>query len=176
MTTPSTTRSATRSARWPRAELESAFRHYQDEVDRIAGAGDWARFADLFTEDATYVEHAYGTFTGRAEIRAWITRTMAAFPGSQMPRFPIAWHVVDEERGRIVCEVWNEMSDPGDGRAHGAGNLTILTYAGEGLWAGEEDVYNPATFLRATRAWCRAARDHGRMTPEAEAWLEAFGE
>ena len=157
------------------AELESAFRDYQDEVDRIAGTGDWSRFADLFTEDATYVEHAYGRFEGREEIRRWITRTMAAFPGSEMPHFPITWHVVDEERGRIVCEVYNEMHDPGDGAEHGASNITILTYAGGGLWSGEEDVYNPATFLRATARWCRVAREHGRTTPEAEAWMEMFG-
>lgn len=163
------------AAPWPRAEIESAFLRYQEEVDRIAGSGDWSHFADLFTEDATYVEHAYGTFRGREEIRAWIVRTMTTFPGSAMPHFPILWHLVDEERGRVVCEVWNALDDPGDGERHGASNLTILTYAGDGRWSGEEDVYNPATFLRATKKWCRAAREHGRMTTEAEAWLGMFG-
>jgi ketosteroid isomerase-like protein len=157
-----------------REELESAFQDYQDEVDRIAGSGDWARFADLFTEDATYVEHAYGRFNGREEIRAWITRTMGDFPGSAMPHFPITWYVVDEARGRIVCEVLNEMPDPGDGQQHGASNITILTYAGEGRWSCEEDVYNPATFLRATKKWCHVAREHGRTTPESEAWMGMF--
>ncbi len=160
---------------YSRQELESAFVRYQEEVDRIAGSGDWAHFADLFTEDATYVEHAYGRFHGREEIRTWIVRTMTAFPGSEMPHFPILWHVVDEERGRIVCEVWNEMHDPGDGAGHGASNITILTYGGDGLWSGEEDVYNPATFLRATKKWCRVAADHDRMTPDAERWLGMFG-
>jgi hypothetical protein len=156
-------------------ELEAAFQDYQDEVDRIAGSGDWSRFADLFTEDATYVEHAYGTFRGREAIRAWITGTMTAFPGREMPHFPIAWHLVDEERGRIVCDVYNELPDPGDGRPHGASNITILTYAGNGLWSREEDVYNPATFLRAVKQWCRVAREHDRMTPEADAWMATFG-
>lgn len=161
--------------RYSRDELESAFGAYQEQVEGIAGSGDWSRFADLFTDDATYVEHAYGSFIGREAIRAWITRTMTAFPGSEMPHFPISWHLVDEERGRIVCDVYNELRDPGDGRPHGASNLTILTYAGDGLWSGEEDVYNPATFLRAVRTWCRVAREHDRMTPAAEAWMAAFG-
>lgn len=165
----------TPQAAYSRAELESAFQDYQDEVDRIAGSGDWGRFADLFTEDATYVEHAYGRFRGREQIRAWITRTMGEFPGSAMPRFPISWSVVDEERGRIVCEVFNEMPDPGDGQVHGASNITILTYAGSGQWSCEEDVYNPATFLRATQQWCQVARSHGRTTPESEAWMALFG-
>jgi SnoaL-like domain len=160
---------------YSREDLETAFRDYQDEVDRIAGSGDWARFADLFTEDATYVEHAYGSFSGREAIRAWITSTMTAFPGSEMPHFPITWHLVDEERGRIVCDVYNELHDPGDGQPHGASNITILTYAGNGLWSCEEDIYNPATFLRAVKKWCRVAAEHGRMTPEAEAWMGRFG-
>ena len=160
---------------WSRAELETAFQHYQDEVDRIAGSGDWSRFADLFTEDATYREHAYGDFSGREEIRHWIVETMTTFPGSEMPRFPIEWHVVDEERGRIVCEVWNDLADPGDGERHGASNITILTYAGDGLWSCEEDVYNPATFLRATRRWAKVADRHDRLSDEGRSWLAAFG-
>lgn len=160
---------------YSRAELESAFQHYQDEVASIAGSGEWSRFADLFTEDATYREHAYGDFAGREEIRRWIVSTMTTFPGSAMPGFPIDWYVVDEERGRIVCEVWNDLPDPGDGQRHGASNLTILTYAGDDRWSCEEDVYNPATFLRATKRWYRVAQEHGRTTPEADAWMEMFG-
>ena len=163
------------STPWPREELEAAFQHYQDEVDRIAGSGDWARFADLFTEDATYREHAYGDFAGREAIRGWIVSTMTTFPGSAMPRFPITWHVVDEDRGRIVCEVWNDLVDPGDGERHGAANITILTYAGDGLWSREEDVYNPATFLRATRRWAKVADAHGRLSEEGRSWLASFG-
>jgi ketosteroid isomerase-like protein len=159
---------------YSREELETAFQAYQDEVDRIAGSGDWSRFADLFTEDATYVEHAYGNFNGREEIRAWITRTMTAFPGSEMPHFPITWHLVDEERGRIVCDVYNELHDPGDGQPHGASNITILTYAGDGLWSCEEDVYNPATFLRATKRWAKVAEANGKLSDEGRAWLAAF--
>ena len=41
-------------------------------------SGDWNDWADLFTEDATYVEHGFGTFGGREAIRRWITETMAA--------------------------------------------------------------------------------------------------
>jgi hypothetical protein len=157
-----------------REELEEAFQRYQDEVAGIAASGEWSRFADLFTEDATYVEHAYGTFSGREQIRDWIVRTMTTFPGSEMPGFPIEWYVVDEERGRIVCEVWNDLRDPGDGERHGASNLTILTYAGDGLWSCEEDVYNPATFLRATKRWARVATVNGELGADGAAWLETF--
>ena len=159
---------------WPRAELETAFQHYQDEVEKACATRDWDLFAALFTEDATYVEHAYGNFSGREAIRAWIAQTMTTFPGSEMPHFPIEWYVVDEERGAIVCEVFNQLSDPGDGKRHGASNITILTYAGDHRWSCEEDVYNPATFLRAVRRWGRVAAEHDTLSPEGQAWMATF--
>jgi hypothetical protein len=170
-----TTSQTPATATWSRDELESAFAHYRAEVEKACTSGDWNLFAALFTEDATYIEHAYGRFEGREAIREWIISTMTTFPGSEMPHFPIDWYLVDEERGRIVCDVWNDLPDLGDGVRHGASNLTILTYAGDNRWSCEEDVYNPATFLRAVRRWAKPAREQGRLSAEGEAWMEAFG-
>jgi hypothetical protein len=158
---------------WNRAELEDAFAHYGAEVQAASDGGDWGRFADLFTEDATYDEHLYGTFSGREQIRDWIVATMTTRPGSWMPSFPASWSVVDEERGRIVCEISNRMQDPGDGSIHEATNVTILTYAGDGLFSKEEDVYNPARFVTAISAWAKVAHAHGTLSDDDVAWLEA---
>jgi len=154
-----------------RAELEDAFAHYQAQVQVAADTGDWGHFSALFAEDATYVEHAFGSFTGRTEIDAWVRRTMGAFPGNLMTSFPIAWSVVDEPTGRIICEVRNLMPDPGDGSAHEASNLTILTYGGDGLWACEEDVYNPMRFAEMATAWAAIAARHGRLPEDGEAFV-----
>ena len=156
------------------AEIEQAFRDYQAAVQRIADTGDWPRFADLFTEDATYEEHAFGSFTGREAIRSWVVGTMTSFPGNAMTSFPIAWHVVDEPTSRVICEVRNLMPDPGDGSVHEASNLTILTYGGDGLWAREEDVYNPMRFARMSAEWAEVAREHGRLSEEGKAFLARF--
>ena len=81
--------------------------------------------------------------------------------------------MIDEDRGRIVCEILNVMSDAGDGRVYQPTNVTILGYAGDGLFDYEEDVYNPARFVEAIELWARAAAPHHRLPDGAERWLDA---
>ena len=78
----------------------------------------------MFTDDATYVEHHYGTFEGRDAIHAWISETMAQWPNSEMKEFPHDWCVCDEERGWWICQIENRFVDPGDGEVYQAYNLT----------------------------------------------------
>jgi SnoaL-like domain len=156
-------------------EIERAFAAYQATVAYIAQSGDWARFADMFTQDASYEEHAYGTLSGREEIRSWVLETMTAFPGNTMSSFPIAWHVVDAPTNRVICEVRNLMPDPGDGSVREASNLTILTYGGDGLWSREEDIYNPMRFAKMSVGWARVAAKHGRLSVEGQAFLRRLG-
>lgn len=157
------------------AELDEAFAAFQSTVAQVSVSRDWDRFAELFTSDALYIEHAMGTMRGREEIRTWIWRTMTAFPGSHMTEFPSLWHVVDAPTSRVICEVDNPMRDPGDGSAITTTNLTILTYAGDGLWSCEEDVYNPLEFGRAAMSWCEKARDLGSIDEAAAHWMQRTG-
>jgi len=142
-------------AAWSRQELEEAFAAYQRAGEEAGKTGDWAAWSEVFTEDATYVEHHFGTFHGRDAIGEWITQVMSEFPGNVMPEFPIEWYVVDEERGWIVCKIWNRMADPGDGTVLEAMNFTLLKYAGDGKWAYEEDVYNPNAFIEVVQEWTK---------------------
>ena len=156
-------------------EITEAYALLHGHVERFAATGDWTGFADLFTEDAVYTEHAFGTFRGREEIRAWSVRTMTSFPGSVMTGFPLAWQVVDAPTSRLICEVRNLMPDPGDGTMLEQPNLTIMTYAGDGLFSAEEDVYNPMRFARMAVRWARIAREHGNLDDEGAAYLAQFG-
>jgi hypothetical protein len=141
--------------------LQSGFERYVRAVAEIARTADWARFADLFTEDATYCEHVYGDFTGPDEIRPWIVATMTSYPGSEMVAFPPAWFVLDPPTNRVICEIRNIMRDPGDGSVHEASNITILTFDDDGGLVREEDIYNPQKFADMVRVWSQVAREHG---------------
>ncbi|MGA8846009.1 MAG: nuclear transport factor 2 family protein [Nocardioides sp.] len=157
------------------AEITEAYAALHARVQGYVDAGDWTDFALNFTEDATYVEHAFGTFHGRDAIREWSVSTMTAFPGSVMTGFPLAWQVVDEPTSRLICEVRNLMPDPGDGSVLEQSNLTIMTYAGDGLFSCEEDVYNPMRFLTMSLAWARIAESHDRLDDQGRAYLARFG-
>lgn len=156
-------------------EITEAYAAFHAKVATFAETGDWTGYADLFTPDAVYVEHAMGTFRGREEIRSWAVRTMTAYPGRVMPGFPITWQVVDATEGRLVCEVLNPMPDPGDGTMLAEPNITIMTYAGDGLFSREEDVYNPLRFHKMALTWARIAAEHGKADDDVLAWLEKYG-
>ena len=101
--------------RWTREELEEEFEKYQARALKAATTHDWREWADQFTEDATYIEHHYGTLGGREAIYNWIQSTMDEPINNEMIYFPIEWYMIDEEKGWVVCQVWNRFQDPGDG-------------------------------------------------------------
>jgi hypothetical protein len=139
-----------------REELERAFELYNRARDEASRTGDWSAWADRFTEDARYVEHAYGELRGREAIRDWITKVMAPYPRMT---FPQDWVAFDEERGAVVFQCQNEFPLPfgADGKPFSFPTWTRLVYGGGGLWASEEDCYNPARDApRAFRAWLAA--------------------
>jgi SnoaL-like domain len=148
-------------AQWSRSELQEAHDRFVRVASDCAKAGNWAPWSELFTEDAQYVEHCFGTFHGRDEIYRWISSTMAEWPNSAMTSFPHDWCVCDEERGWWICQIENRFEDPGDGKTYEQSNLTVLHYAGDGLFSYEEDVYNPALFGPVVKDWVAAKRAHG---------------
>ena len=115
-------------SRWERLEIEHAFDQYQAAALKGAQTKDWTDWSACFTEDATYFEHHYGRFWGRDNIHTWITETMNKWPASEMTAFPVTWYTIDEDKGWIIAEVMNRMSDLGDGYIYEEPNITILHY------------------------------------------------
>ncbi len=131
-----------------RAEVEAAFH----EFVRAGDAGDWNAWADIHTEDCEWVEHHLGTHHGREEIRKGILAVMKPVP---MMFFPVEWFMIDGNR--VVTYVWQQMPDPKRGdEVYRFGNVTILEYAGEGLWSFQEDIYNPREAQAVIKSWIDA--------------------
>ena len=144
-----------------RAEVEAAFKRY---LEVGAYNRDWNAWADLFTEDALYVEAQYGTFHGREAIRKWITSVMAGVPDMYFP--PVTWQLID---GDQVCFcIDNAYPNPKDPKGPPIAFPTVsyLKYR-DGLWCREEDIYDVRASLRAREAF-RAAG--GKAAP---AWDDA---
>jgi uncharacterized protein (TIGR02246 family) len=141
---------------YDREELEAAHATFQRVSDACAASADYNDFADLFTEDCTYVEHVFGEMQGREAVRAWIVPLMRQFPNNQMTRYTHDWVYFDDDAGRIILCARTHMSDPGDGVSYTATNWTRLDYAGNGKFSREEDIYNPANFGKVIGAWLSA--------------------
>jgi limonene-1,2-epoxide hydrolase len=151
-------------ASFARGEVESEFIRYW----RTGAVGeDWDAWADLFTEDADYVEHVLGRRRGREEIRAWIKPTMARVPELYTA---LGWYVIEGDR--VVCEAINRRDDPspGGGVIDFPG-VTVLRYAGHGLWRSEEDYWSPNEATEATQRYREACRLHDPDHPRRRSRL-----
>jgi SnoaL-like domain len=117
-----------------RNELEREFRHYY-----MTGLvmEDWVGWGNLFTDDAEYFDHYYGTFTGPDEIARYLDGTMGASP---MVYAALKWYVIDGDR--VVYEVVNRADNPEPGAPPiEFPSFQIIDYAGGGKWSREEDIW-----------------------------------
>ena len=69
--------------------------------------------------------------------------------------FPVEWHAI--EGNRVVYYPWQVMPDPAGGDAdYRFGCVTILEYAGEGLFSRQEDLYNQREADEVMKRWMQA--------------------
>lgn len=143
-------------AKYSAEELDAAFRTYWGTG---AVGEDWDGWADLFTEDALYVEHVLGNLHGREEIRAWIKPIMAQY-GELYTVYE--WHTVDPGRGRVIVYMQNRRDHPGGQGVLDFPGITILDYAGNGLWSKEEDYWAGPAAATTTEAYEKARKEFDR--------------
>lgn len=131
-----------------RSEVEEAYLNFV----AVGDSGDWNAWADLHSEDGIWVEHHLGRFEGREAIRAAILKVMQPVP---MMIFPVEWRVI--EGNRVVYYPWQVMPDPkGGDEVYRFGCITILEYAGNGLFSYQEDLYNPREGQEVIKRWLDA--------------------
>lgn len=140
-------------AQFTRDEIEQAFRRYW----QTGAVGErWDDWADLFTEDAEYVEHVLGSLRGREAIRAWIKPIMEQFCEIYTA---YEWHMVDENLGRVVVYMQNRRDHPNGRGVIDFPGITILDYAGDGRWKREEDYWAVPAANQSVSQYSKACKE-----------------
>jgi ketosteroid isomerase-like protein len=119
------------------------------ETRRRAERGEvgWDALAAFFTEDAVFIDPAWGRVEGRDAIVRFLSESMAGLEGWT---FPQEWQMVEGDR--LVTRWMNRL--PGarpDGRFYEAPGISVITYAGGGRFSREEDLLNMAHVIEVIR-------------------------
>jgi ketosteroid isomerase-like protein len=109
----------------------------RDEID--VGKQPWSRLADFFTEDAAYIDPAWGRIEGRENIRDFFERSMAGLTGYGWST-PENWTMVD---GHRLVSQWDQiLGEKPDGGRWLVPGLSILYYVGDGRFCYSHDMLN----------------------------------
>jgi len=124
-------------------EVESTVAAYVATRERIeAGEATWVDLAAFFTDDAVYIDPAWGRVEGIEAIREFLVDSMR---GLEDWRFPIELVVID---GNDVIVKWTQVLPSG----HRQSGYTNLVYAGDGKFSYDEDLLNMAHVLEDLQA------------------------
>jgi SnoaL-like domain len=138
-----------------RDEMEREFRRYYVTGPVLE---DWVGWAHLFSDDAIYFDHYYGTFTGPGEIAPYLEGTMGASP---MVYTVLKWYVIDGDR--VVYECLNRADNPEPGAPPiDFPSYQIVDYAGGGKWSREEDIW----IVGEMKAFANRYREAERAFPQ----------
>jgi len=120
------------------AAAAANYRALREAIER--GEQSWPALADLFTDDAVYIDPAWGRIEGRDEIRAFMEESMT---GLEDWTFPVEFIAIEGDQ--VVVKWTQEL--PGakpDGTRWSQSGYSTLVYAGDGRFSYEEDLLNMA--------------------------------
>lgn len=136
----------------PVEEVQQVVADYVALRQRIEdGEADWPDLAEIFTDDAVYIDPAWGRIEGRDEIHQFMHDSMV---GLEDWSFPVEYTAIDGDT--VVVKWWQIL--PGtrpDGSAYVQSGYSTLVYAGDGKFSYEEDLLNMAHVLEdlAASGW-----------------------
>lgn len=137
-----------------RKEVEEAFR-----LHWTVGSLDenWSAWPDRLTADVRYVEHVLGEMSGREQVRSWITGLMAQRADVHAV---LDWYVISGRR--VVLNMQNRYYNPDPaGAPFDFPGVTILEYAGDGLFGYQEDYWCVRGSRWAYASFTEAVQRHG---------------
>lgn len=145
-------------------DVQAAVDAYVALRERIAAREeDWTALATLFTDDAVYIDPAWGRVQGIENLREFFDESMR---GLEDWEFPIEYVAIT---GDTVVIKWDQVL-PGtrpDGTRYRQSGISTLVYAGDGKFSYEEDLLNMTHVLEDLKAsgW---RPGEGFMMPPAE--------
>ncbi|CAN5485503.1 hypothetical protein BH24ACT4_BH24ACT4_26650 [soil metagenome] len=143
----------------PRDEVEAAVVAYIATRDRIgAGDGEWADLAPHFTDDAVFVDPAWGRCEGLAEMRETVFGP--AMAGLEGWTFPTDFYLID---GDVAVVKWRQVIPGTDGHDHVQSGISTMIYAGDGRFRYAEDLLNMTHVMEGIVA-------SGYQPPDGKPW------
>ena len=134
--------------RFTQDELLEAYELYKKTRERIdAGELWWDQLRDHFTQDAVFVDPAWGRVDGIDNIVKFLEDSMR---GLEDWTFPLEWMAVD---GDYLITGWQNRL-PGrrpDGTYYQAPGMSRLRYAGDGRFDYEQDLINMVHMLEVMK-------------------------
>jgi ketosteroid isomerase-like protein len=135
----------------PREEIQAVVDRYHGlrrRIDEGLEPSGFGALADFYTDDAVYVDAAWGRIEGKEAIAHWLEHSMV---GLGDWKFPVEFTAIE---GDDVVVKWTQII-PGV-RANGApytqSAYSRLRYAGDGKFCYEEDTYNMVHVLEDVEA------------------------
>ena len=129
-------------------EALAAYKAYVEARDRIeAGELSWDALGEFFTEDAVFIDPAWGRVEGLDNIREFLRDSML---GLDDWKFPERWTFADGHR--VVTMFEQRIGPEADGIKFTQPGISILYYAGDGKFCYELDLLNMAHVLDDMRA------------------------
>jgi limonene-1,2-epoxide hydrolase len=143
-------------------EALAVYRRYIALRERIvAERRSWDELAEFFTDDAVFIDPAWGRVEGRDNIRRFMRESMT---GLEDWSFPEVWTTVD---GHRVVTMWEQrIGADADGRLNTQPGISILYYAGDGRFCYELDLLNMTHVLEDLRAMRWRPGDGFQAPPE----------
>ena len=135
----------------PRAEIQAVVDRYHGlraRIDEGLEPNGFGALADFYTDDAVYVDAAWGRIEGKEAIAFWLEHSMV---GLGNWKFPVEFTAIE---GDDVIVKWTQVI-PGtraDGTPFTQSAYSRLRYAGGGKFCYEEDTYNMVHVLEDLEA------------------------
>ncbi|NQX88811.1 MAG: nuclear transport factor 2 family protein [Halioglobus sp.] len=146
-------------------ETYNRFVKLRDKVD--AGHCGWEAMADFFTEDAVYIDPAWGRQETREGIRQFFVDSMAGLTGYGWST-PERWTMVD---GHRLVSHWDQvLGKRPDGAPYTVPGLSILYYAGDGLFCYSHDYLNMTYILETMQEMQWQAPEGFNLPPRKPDW------